>query len=135
MAITEFNKTNLPQLRSEINEALAAIGAKHGITLLAGNASYRGNEATFKLMMSVGEEKSARDIKIDKMSSALPLWWKLAFADRLDVNSIFKHGNMSFKVIGYNTRAKTMPFIIKDVANGKEYKVSKSDIEKAVVVK
>ena len=39
--------------------------------MLSGNASYRGSEATFKLMMSVGEDKSARDIKTDKIIKLL----------------------------------------------------------------
>ena len=47
--ITTFNKANLQVLRTEIDNALKAVENKFGIKLHAGNASFSGNEVTFKL--------------------------------------------------------------------------------------
>ena len=47
--ITQFNKANLQVLRTEIDNALKAVENQFGIKLHAGNASFSGNEVTFKL--------------------------------------------------------------------------------------
>ena len=47
--IESFNKPQIVQLRSEIDNALASVAKKYGITISAGNCSFSGNEANFKL--------------------------------------------------------------------------------------
>lgn len=119
--ITQFDKSNLPALRTEINEALKALGEKYGISLQAGNASFQSNNATFKLVCQVGEDKSIRDLKDDKAASALSLYQKMSFPDlRLDFN--YQIGKDVFKITGYNTRGRTQPMLIENVKTGSKHK-------------
>ena len=51
-AIKQFDKSNLQVLRVEMDKALQAISNKYGITIKAGNASFSGNECTFKVKLN-----------------------------------------------------------------------------------
>jgi len=55
-SIKQFNKTKIIQLRSSIDEALDRVAKEYGITISAGNCSFSGNEANFKLKLNtIGE--------------------------------------------------------------------------------
>ena len=133
-AITAFDKTNLPMLRSEINAALASIGAKYGISLQAGNASFKSDVATFKLMVAVGNKTTA-DVRDDKMAEALKLYWPSIRDTNQSIDDTFMMSNMKFKVVGYNTRGRTAPVIVQDIKNGKQYKITVAQLRNSVVVK
>jgi hypothetical protein len=121
--ITSFDKQNLPQLRAEINAALAAVGAKFGVSLQAGNASFLESNATFKLVCQIGEDKSISDLKDEKAAKALKLYQPLYFRD-LPLDKHYSMGKDVFEIVGYNTRGRTSPMLIKSVKSGKEYKCS-----------
>ena len=54
--IETFNKPQIVQLRNEIDKALDQVANKYGITIKAGNCSFSGNEANFKLKLNtIGE--------------------------------------------------------------------------------
>jgi hypothetical protein len=50
--ITTFDNNNLKGLRVEMDLALRAISNKYGITIKTGNASFSGNECTFKVKLN-----------------------------------------------------------------------------------
>lgn len=131
--ITSFDKQNLPQLRAEINAALEAIGAKFGVSLQAGNASFQATNATFKLVCQVGEDKSIGDLKAEKAAAALKAFQPLYFR-QLPLDKHYKMQNDVFEIVGYNTRGRTQPMLIKSVKSGKEYKCSIEQLERAVKV-
>ena len=131
--ITSFDKQNLPQLRAEINAALEAIGTKFGISLQAGNASFLATNATFKLVCQVGEDKSINDLKSEKAAKALALYQPLYFR-QLPLDKHYKMGNDVFEIVGYNTRGRTSPMLIKSIKSGKEYKCSIEQLERAVKI-
>jgi hypothetical protein len=54
--IKQFNRANIKGLRNEIDEALDRVAKKYGITISAGNCTFSGNEANFKLKLNtIGE--------------------------------------------------------------------------------
>lgn len=131
--ITTFDRKNLPALRADINDALKALGEKYGISVQAGNASFQANNATFKLVCQVGEDKSIRDLKDDKAADALTLYQKLSFPDlRLDVN--YQIGKEVFKITGYNTRGRTQPMLIQNIKTGSNHKCGLEMLRGARVV-
>jgi hypothetical protein len=131
--ITSFDKQNLPQLRAEINAALEAIGAKFGVSLQAGNASFQATNATFKLVCQVGEDKSIGDLKDEKAAAALKAFQPLYFRD-LPLDKHYKMGNDVFEITGYNTRGRTQPMQIRSIKSGKGYKCSIEQLRNATKV-
>ena len=52
MKIQNFAKGNLQTLRVDMDKALQSVAKKYGITIKAGNASFSGNECTFKVKLN-----------------------------------------------------------------------------------
>jgi len=63
MAITNFTKQNLSELRTDVNAALADVMKKHGILLEIGNISFSENQFTTKLTAKTGNLTSADGAK------------------------------------------------------------------------
>jgi lipopolysaccharide export system protein LptA len=58
--VTEFNKNNIKALRVEMDKAMQSISKKYGIEMQTGNASFSGNEVTFKVNANtVGSDGAA----------------------------------------------------------------------------
>jgi hypothetical protein len=131
--ITAFNKPNIQQLRSEINAALEAIGTKFGISLQAGNASFLADNATFKLVLQVGEDKCIADLKAEKAAKALLAFQPIYFS-QLPLDKHYKMDGDVFEIVGYNTRGRTRPMLIKSTKTGKEYKCSIEQLERATKI-
>lgn len=116
--ITAFDKNNLKVLSAEIETALAAIGEKHGITIKTAGGSYTDETVTFKLDCIVkGEGGVARD----KHAVALERFYPKFVGKEVTLNS------KTYTVVGYNTRGREYPFIIKD-ARGQRYKATERDV-------
>lgn len=103
--ITKFDKPTLRALRTDIDAALAAVGAKHGISLKAGNARFTGDTATFKLECvllnsdGVAETREMLDLK--------------AFYPQLVNKSVSIGPRTSGVIVGYKPRAHKYPFLVK----------------------
>lgn len=112
--IKQFNKTNLPDLRRDINRALEELGRKHGISLSAGNARFTTSTVTFKLECAVNGQSG--EIRTKEMVDLATHYPKLVNAE------ITMPDGIRAKVVGYRTRARKNPFIVATEA-GKEYVV------------
>ncbi len=103
--VTKFDKPALRALRADIDAALAAVGAKHGINLRAGNARFTGDTATFKLECvllnsdGVAETRELLDLK--------------AFYPQLVNKSVSIGLRTSGVIVGYKPRAQKYPFLLK----------------------
>ena len=123
--IKEFNKGNLQALRTELDALHAALEKKYGIELKVGNASYSGNEVTFKLKANT---KSANGTVVTKEAQNWPLYAAMnglghfALGDKVNLN-----GNI-YEITGWNTRARKSPVMIKDIKSGASYKCPASTI-------
>ncbi len=112
--ITKFDKPTLRALRVEIDLALAAVGAKHGISVTAGSASFRDNNATFKLECAMLNSDG-------KAESKEMVCLKESYPELVNKRVTFGRGTNGF-IIGYNPRAHQYPFLVKTVKG--VYKIS-----------
>ena len=105
--ITKFDRPALRALRTDIDAALAAVGAKHGISVTAGHASFRDTNATFKLecalLNSDGKAESKELVAL-----------KECYPELVNKRITFGRGTNGF-IIGYNPRASQYPFLVKTV--------------------
>lgn len=102
--ITKFDKPVLKALRADIDAALAAVGARHGIALKAGNASFTGDNATFKLECSL---LNSAGVAESKTTVAL----KECYPELVDKQVTLSRGSVGF-IVGYNPRAQQYPFLV-----------------------
>ena len=118
--ITQFNKANLQSLRTEIDNALKAVENQFGIKLHAGNASFSGNEVTFKLKgNTIGEGGTV----ITKEATNWDRYKVFNGMNHLSVGDQITIQGKSYTLTGYNTRARKAPVEFKD-SRGNGYKCS-----------
>jgi hypothetical protein len=123
--ITQFDKSNLQALRVEMDNALQAISNKYGITIKTGNASFSGNECTFKVKLNttstdgtvITKEAKTWDLYKGLTHGPLDGLKHLSVGDKITIS-----GN-TYILSGFNTRAKKAPINFTDLS-GKGYKCS-----------
>jgi len=105
-AIKQFDKTNLQGLRVEMDKALQAISNKYGITIKAGNASFSGNECTFKVKLNT---KGTDGTVITKEAKDFDRYKGLHGMDHLSVGDTIYIQGSPYILTGFNTRARKAP--------------------------
>ena len=124
-AIQQFNKANLQDLRVEMDNALKSLEKKFGITIKAGNASFSGNECTFKVKLNttstdgtvITKEAKTWDLYKGLTHGPLEGLKHLSVGDKITIS-----GN-TYILSGFNTRAKKAPINFTDLS-GRGYKCS-----------
>ena len=119
-AIKQFDKSNLQVLRVEMDKALQAISNKYGITIKAGNASYSGNECTFKVKCNT---KATDGTVITKEAMDWDRHKGFHGMDHLSVGDNITIQGTTYILSGFNTRARKAPVNFKDTL-GRGYKCS-----------
>ena len=119
-AIQQFDKSNLQALRVEMDKALQAISNKYGITIKAGNASYSGNECTFKVKCNT---KATDGTVITKEAMDWDRHKGFHGMDHLSVGDKITIQGSTYILSGFNTRARKAPVNFKDTL-GRGYKCS-----------
>ena len=120
MKISNFSRANIKGLRNEIDEALDQVAKKYGITIKAGNCSFSGNEANFKLKLNtIGEGGTV----ITRESQMWDLYKSRTQCSHLSVGDTITIQGTPYTLTGYNTRAKKAPIQFKD-SRGQGYKCS-----------
>ena len=107
--IATFNKANLQVLRTEINNVLKSVG----------NASFSGNEVTFKLKgntISEGKVVTKETLDWDRHKGLYDM-------DHLSVGDQVKIQGNFYTLTGFNTRARKSPVNFTD-SLGRGYKCS-----------
>ena len=118
--IKQFDKSNLQALRVEMDKALQAISNKYGITIKAGNASYSGNECTFKVKCNtIGSDGTV----ITKEAKDWDRHKGLHNLSHLSVGDTITIQGSPYILRGFNTRARKAPVNFKNSA-GAGYKCS-----------
>jgi hypothetical protein len=118
--IESFNKPQIVQLRSEIDKALDRVAKEYGITISAGNCSFSGNEANFKLKLNtIGEGGTV----ITRESKMWNLYKSRTNCSHLNVGDTITIQGNPYTLSGYNTRAKKAPINFTD-SRGNGYKCS-----------
>jgi len=108
MNITQLDKTTLRFIREQINEALA--GSIEGLEFHAGNCSYSGNIATFKLEVKIAgaESKEMQDLR--------------RYADMYDIDLEKTHP--VYTLVGFLPRSSKYPFLVKKAGADGTYKIT-----------
>ena len=117
--IATFNKANLQVLRTEINNVLKSVENELGIKLHVGNASFSGNEVTFKLKgntISEGKVVTKETLDWDRHKGLYDM-------DHLSVGDQVKIQGNFYTLTGFNTRARKSPVNFTD-SLGRAYKCS-----------
>ena len=118
--IESFNKPQIVQLRSEIDNALDQVAKKYGITISAGNCSFSGNEANFKLKLNtIGDGGTV----ITRESKMWDLYKSRTNCSHLNIGDTITIQGNSYTLSGYNTRARKAPVNFTD-SRGNGYKCS-----------
>ena len=118
--IKQFNRANIKGLRNEIDEALDQVAKKYGITISAGNCTFSGNEANFKLKLNtIGDNGTV----ITRESQMWDLYKSRTNCTHLNIGDTITIQGNSYTLSGYNTRARKAPIQFKD-SRGNGYKCS-----------
>ena len=123
--MTNFTKEQLKTLRAEINSLLLTHNFEETCDLkiktLVDSCTYSGGEATFKVkvLLDGAETKEEKDLK------------KMSILHRLDTSKVHdyidhKAVRYRMQLVGYKTKARKMPWIVKDLLSmsGNEYKLT-----------
>ena len=116
-----FTRTNLEGLRVDVAKALEAVEEKHNIKLEMGNSSYDSNTTTFKIVANIKDSSGnalSREAERFKYNAA-----HFGFKET-DLFREFRLEGKTYKVIGYNNRAKTRPIIIENVVTGRKASIT-----------
>lgn len=119
MAIKQFDKKNLKNLREDMNQVLKAIELQYGIQIHVGNASYSDNEVTFKTKCNtIGQtgKPQTKEANQWKMYADLNGVGQFSVGDRITIQ-----GEV-FTIEGWNSRARKSPVMIQNINTGKNYK-------------
>ncbi len=107
-----FTKSNLNTLRRDIDAALEAVAEKHGISVNLGNARFDSTSVAWKLnLATIGGDGVAKTPE----RTALERLYPQLVDKEVTVNG--KGGRkLTGTVIGYKTRGRKYPFIVKTAA-------------------
>jgi|TARA_B110000037_G_C17097794_1_gene496711 hypothetical protein len=120
MKISKFDRQSVKAIRVAMDIALAKVESEYGIKISTGNASFSGDEVTFKVKANAigagGQVKT-------KEASAWEMYANLNGLGAISVGDTIELQGKSFTVAGWNSRARKSPISITD-ANGRGYKCS-----------
>ncbi len=117
MAVIEFTRKNLKDIREDIKDALKAVETKYGIVIKQGNISFADNSFKMKLEAFVGES----DADAGKI-----VWDSWCFKYGLkseDFGKTFKSNGTEFTVCGMKPKSTKYPVLAQNAA-GTVYKFS-----------
>jgi len=133
MKITQINREVCKQLRVDMNEAIKAKLEEYGLEGEFLNGSFDDELVTFKVDIKIAGAMDKRDKKLlDSLT-----WYAKYIAEELGVdkeeilNKEYRMGVTRYKLIGYNSKAKTYPLIMQDIKTGKKYKFEEIMIRRA----
>jgi hypothetical protein len=137
--ISKFTVSNMTTVAADIDAALAAVGAKHGISIKTRNVmcAHDGQSGEFKLTTAIGDGKALKDMRLEKLSKELESAQKLYFPDlRLDATYRLQNGKafIDVNIVGYNRKARKTPMVVQVVGTDTVYVVSGQDLREAPVV-
>jgi hypothetical protein len=132
--ITNFDPSNLKQLRAAIDAALAPVVKQYGVRLSLGTISYdpTNPKATTRLtMIAVGDANAATDPRAAMLVKAKADFNRYAESFGLkpeQFGSIFKYGRETYKLVGVKPGSPKYCILATNVATGKTFKLPESSV-------
>ena len=118
MSITQFDRPTLRALRSDIEAALKAVAAKHGVSLTAGAVSFEPQRFTLKIEGAV--------IGADGKAASFAQHAHLFGLAPGDLGKRIMLGGKQFTIVGVRPNARKRPVLLED-ANGNRNVVASAD--------
>ena len=110
-----LNRKTVKDLRDKLQGMIEL----EGYEILVGNASFNDDEVTFKLNIKVKGAKSQAEKDLEQ-------WAEI---HNLDLTKTARMDGKTFILSGYRRKARTKPYLMKDIASGVEY-ITTQDIAK-----
>ena len=122
--MTTFTRQQLNELRKQLQSALDGAVDTNNITgdikIEVGNCSYRGGEATFKVKCLVEGAKTRQQEDLEYYAEL----------HKLDLTKIAKLQGEHMSLVGYNSRARKKPWILKRLRDGAEFVADTNLVER-----
>lgn len=121
----ELTPSKLQFLREEINEALKALGEKHGVKFTPGKAKYSPTSANFELEVALVNADGSAETKMrtDFNNFAVGYGMKPEWLDKQ-----FNRFDKVYQIIGLMPTSHKYPVLCKCLRTGKEFKLVASDV-------
>ena len=120
--ITKIDRATCAKLREHLNRKLSNILKDDlGVTLDFGNASFDSDSVTFKCRIEIEGARSENDKSLDFIKP---------YKSYLDFNKIAEFDGYKFTIIGYRIKARTKPWLCKDLNSGKDYVLTNEEVDK-----
>lgn len=119
--MSNFDTAKLNQIRADLENALKAVGSKHGLSFNLGRITYADNDFSAKLTGVVTNSlPSEVDVRFAKEYDALRTSYPGLMGRVFYVSEVGE----DFTFIGYSSRSPKYPFIVRMVKTGKIIKLS-----------
>jgi hypothetical protein len=116
-----MDRSTLKMMRVDINKALQSVANKYNTSMECGNARFTDTSATFKLEINEVNKDGVvmtcqrKDfVSLSKLYGLNPKW----------LDKTFNMESKTFKIVGFNTRARKAPIELVEVKTGKKFKCS-----------
>lgn len=120
MKITSFEKQTFTFLRAEIDAALNAVAAKHGITLKIGNISFDAGKFSTKLegkCEASGDQEQKMAIQMARLYD-------------IDATKTYtKADGTTMTIVRFDSKKRKMPWILR-AQDGKMYQISDEEAKR-----
>ena len=103
----------------DLRDKLQSMVEMEGYEVTVGNASFNDDEVTFKLNLRVEGASSQAEKDLEQWSTI----------HNLDLTKTARIDGKTFMLSGYRRKARTKPYLMKDMASGNEY-IATSDTVK-----
>ena len=124
--IQQFDRKTANAFAREAEQALQALAEKHGVDVSIGSGNFTQNDFSFKVKAAV---KSKDGTVLSREAEAFKVNAPLLGLQESDLGRTFTAQGKTFKITGYNTRAKKMPILAED-ENGRGYKFDRETVKR-----
>ena len=115
-----MNKAQAASLNEELALAIASVLEKHGLDKTKQDLRWTTEGAiTLKIEASSGEAKR----------ESLAVYAGFVDIDPSEIDRIFSLAGRQLRLVRYNTRARILPWVAEDMANGKRFKLSDEQVK------
>lgn len=128
MTITQFDSSNLKEIRKEIDNALKAVSDKLKISLKIGSIKYSSNEFHTKLEAVLQtNETSGMSVKQIQAIENLKTYGSMFGVTEKDLNKTFKWlDNRTYKFVGLMPSRPKFPVLAEEIKTNRTFKFNES---------
>jgi len=120
-----FTRTNLDDLRGDLNAVLEKYGKQAGIEFNIGNISYNDHKADIKIEAMLPDDNEEF---VTEEGRAYNVYAKMD-GITIPLNAIVRSSSLGrVKMVGYKRRNRKYPYIVEQVSTGTRYKLDSKSI-------